>query len=362
MLTLTLALVGQTVELRSGPVGLESQLSGLLNSMRVALEQDARSAMPMRPSPTRTANPCATDIQKLRCSDSACLKRNAESLAPACAALLLGAPEPSPAPEPHSESAGHYTLISQGSDGQMHRSSGPIGLQSLLGMPMGAPRSASMRPMMAGNLAELMPGLAMPMLRGFMPPELASLLASPRMQLLAEPEEEEEEEPRHPCAREVAACTREAHAPNGLSRTDLEQCLVRHLQQLSPDCQCFVHHVTGGRLAAMHQQPHASLEGAARQVPTVVITEVPPPTVTVTVEVDDPEMPPPHHRVSCLLVFTALFLLTFLLARAFLMLLCCGSKAKRVVVVPPEHAKISVVGPRAVDIVQVAEPVKKDRA
>ena len=60
MITLTLALVGQTVELRSGPVGLESQLSGLLNSMRVALEQDARSAMPMRPSPTRTANPCAT--------------------------------------------------------------------------------------------------------------------------------------------------------------------------------------------------------------------------------------------------------------------------------------------------------------
>ena len=39
-------------------------------------------------------------MRRLRCTDSACLKRSAEELSPTCAAFLLGSPEPSPPPPP----------------------------------------------------------------------------------------------------------------------------------------------------------------------------------------------------------------------------------------------------------------------
>ena len=38
-------------------------------------------------------------MRRLRCTDSACLKRSAEELSPTCAAFLLGSPEPEPLPE-----------------------------------------------------------------------------------------------------------------------------------------------------------------------------------------------------------------------------------------------------------------------
>merc|ERR1719443_1376986 len=48
------------------------------------------------PTPT---NPCYEDMKKLRCTDTACLRRSAELLSPSCAAFLLdqqGYPEPPP--------------------------------------------------------------------------------------------------------------------------------------------------------------------------------------------------------------------------------------------------------------------------
>lgn len=287
-------------------------------------------------------------MRRLHCSDTACLMRSAESLVPACASLLLSEPEASPAPlEQPRHSSGNYgffTMESTSADGHVQRMSGPIGLAHIFGPSAMGPRSAMLAPRLE------LSGSFIPMLEGFL-----SGGDGPLFETLFEPEPRQPRyqprpPPRHPCEREPV-CQRELQ-----DHTRLDggvECLVRHIEQLSHDCQCYVHQMTGGRLIGMpppSPAPH----------PAVHVHTVPPPLDYVendpTAESPEEEggMPP---RAHCLLVFTLLFFLTFLVARSLAQLLC-GRRTRQVVVVQPNQAKIV-----AAEIVQVAEPAtKKDKS
>lgn len=345
---LPLALLGQVFQ---GSDSIEMQIPALLESMRTMIESDMRAAM--RPRPAPMANPCAADIQRLHCQDSACLLRAAETLAPACAGLLLSKaedePQPSPMPVPSMGTrGGTFFSISRGPGGEVSRVSGP------LSMFMGGPRvppSATLAlrrpPMMAPMQDSMMAPMAV--LGGLMPPDLVSMLrltlGGMDVQLSMDKEEEEEEpegaEAQHPCAKEVSACVRETHGDD--SRPAIESCLVRHMAQLSPECQCFVHHVTGGRYAAS-----AASAAPAAATATVSVRTVPTPETVAVVGPDmvivEPSMPR-AHGAACLFILTVLFVLSFLLVRSCVTLLCCAASARRVVVVPPEHSSIATVAP-----------------
>jgi len=380
----SLALMGQLFI----PVGAGPRLPDLFNSLVASIERDMR--------PPRLANPCAEvrykpwraalatpapqnpptrppphhatqiqrnsppnlsqDLRRLHCSDTACLMRSAESLVPACASLLLSEPEASPEPleQPRHSSTGSYgffTMESTSADGHVQRMSGPIGLAHIFGPSAMGPRSAMHAPRLE------LSGSFIPMLEDFL-----SGGDGPLFETLFEPEPRQPRyqprpPPRHPCEREPV-CQRELQ-----DHTRLDggvECLVRHLEQLSHDCQCYVHQMTGGRLIGMPPPapaPHPAVH--VHTVPPPVDYVVEPSTVTVEIEEDD-GMPP---RAHCLLVFTLLFLLTFLVARSLARLLC-GRRTRQVVVVQPNQAKIVAVGPMvAAEIVQVAEPAtKKDRS
>lgn len=188
-----------------------------------------------------------------------------------------------------------------------------------------------------------------------LPPELGSILDT--VQIM----EEREPEPQHPCAREVDICTRETHS---MSRAAIEDCLIRHLPQLSRECQCFVHHITNGRASA--QQPSAVAQPRST-LPMVHTVSVPTPKPAEhLMDVHTQSVHHSAHSLSCLLIFTALFL--FLLVRACCQACCFRSSVaqRRVVLVPPEHAVIRTVKPHpmlAVEsadakAVQVAEPLR----
>lgn len=282
----------------------------------------------MRPVVSRPpTNPCAQDLARLRCADSACLKRSADSLAPACAAFLLGAPQPSPAPEPrvvgavssvraapeprpvNSGMSGYFSITRTGPDGRIERTSGPIS------MPLSS--SAMMAPIMP-----FAPGLLRAL--GFDPFDEEAV------------EEEEDDEPAHPCAREVPLCIRETHSEASAAITD---CLIKHFEQLSSECKCFVHHMKQRTTAA----PSAAAASSSSS-PTVRTVAAPGARASVVVTLASEEEGPshrPYHRLSCLFFFTALFVVAFLLARACVLTLCGSSKqaVRRVVVVPPPEQK-----------------------
>jgi len=316
------------------------ELSGLISQMKQTMSA---------PRPTAT-NPCAEDIRRLGCRDTACLKRAAETLAPACAALLLADLEPSPAPvlqrirsgPPALSSGGYFTISSSGSDGNVQRISGPIDVS--------VPRSPS--PLTT-------PGLSMMM--SMLPPEISNALAA----ALQEAEEQEEaaekaEEAQHPCAQEVNACVRETGCN---SRSAIEGCLVKHFTQLTAECQCFVHHITNGRVPT--QAAAAPVAVAIRTVSTPMEART---SHAGGLEVTELGLEPDHsaHSLSCLIVFTGLFLLSFFIMRAIVTLLCCPTRGRRsLVVVPPEHTTIKAVAAPPLLVseitkpIQVAEPLSK---
>jgi len=322
-------------------VGSQQQLSSLLAELKAQLSP--------RPAPTPLANPCAEDMKRLQCTDAACLKRSAESLAPACADMLLSKVEPSPAPMHRTRSSGYFSLMSSGPGG-IERISGPL-------------PSFSVRSVRVPNVAN-MPGFGSVL--EMLPPELASIVSASMIEE-EEMKEEQDHEPQHPCAREVNACVRETGSE---SRSAVEGCLVKHFTELSTECKCFVHHITNGRVDAA---PAAAVSGMARATarPVVIGTVTTRPVAVDEVIIADRGMSSkidhPAHRLTCLFVFTGLFLLTFLVLRSLITLLCCRGRVRTVVVVPPEEARIKTVGTTpplliselTTKPVQVAEPFAK---
>ena len=87
------------------------------------------TSMRMAPPPMMRrppSHPCSADMQRTRCADVACLKRNARALSPPCLGMLMDAvrAEPSPAAEePSSYSSSSYQVIVSDADGTRRFSS-----------------------------------------------------------------------------------------------------------------------------------------------------------------------------------------------------------------------------------------------
>jgi len=336
---------------------------GGLSQLVAQLERQI--APPVKKAPM---NPCAEDMHRFQCADSACLKMHAEDLNPTCAAFLLGdsEPEPSPAleelliegpgaflermrqqmpgmpmalarptsPQPvavsSSNSAGFYTIMTSDSDGHVYRSSGNLrGGDELM-------RTSALAP--------------------FFPPELLDQIFGGLIleQDVADDGMELEPPSTHPCARELAKCEHEKSAPCG---DVLEAWLVEHFAELSSECRCAVHHLSGFRPTSANA---AVMPAATAKVATATAEDI------IIVEGPEEEMHP-LHRVSCLFFFLASMVVSIMLARSCV-LLCCGPSARatrRVVLVPPEAATIKAVNHHEAVViqkqekVQVAEPLSR---
>jgi len=339
--------------MRSVEVPMPFMLGGLQN-MLAELHQ-------IRPVAQRLSNPCAQDIARLRCTDSACLKRSADELTPVCASFLLGEPQPSPAPEApptavstvrstlrsmpmrQPSSSGFFSMEVLSSDGKMQRVSGPM------------PGGATLSPMSFG---------AMPSLGSFLPPELRAFMQGIMQVELDNDDEDEEDDDeegmaQHPCQREVPLCIRET---NSRATDAITACLRKHIEQLSPECKCFLHHMQDQRA------PQASVASA----PTVHVVQLAKAPAqahgidaleAVNVAKPPPGLDGPHHpahHISCLFFFTTLFVVAFMVARACVHAMCGSRPVRRIVVVPPpDEPSVIASRPRKVEAVQVAEPYVK---
>jgi len=275
------------------------------------------------------------------------------------AGISSGTPPRSPAPR-RAGATGFLSIRTTDADGEVHQYDTRIGPDRMMltfgggragaGVAPSAVLSASGRgvELRMAPMAHISPLLEM------LPPELAAMFSSGQLPSVVEAALDEADEPEpaeahHPCAREVGACTREMGCE---SRAAIEQCLVRHFEDLSAECKCFVHHVTGGPPAVVHR-PVARDAGVADADRVAVAT----------VSFEEVRVHP-VHRLSCLFVFTALVLLLFLLVRACCSLLCGRAPARRIVVVPPQRASIKTIDAppllvREIKAVQVAEPLEK---
>ena len=202
------------------------------------------TSMRMAPPPMMRrppSHPCSVDMQRTRCADVACLKRNARALSPPCLGMLMDAvrAEPSPAPEePSSYSSSSYEVIVSDADGTRRYSSSD-----------GAAPPA--------EVAELM---------GWLPGELSAIFGEePPMP----PPQPVAAQQGHPCEKEVDLCSAET---SSTTRAAIEACLASHYTELSPSCQCFVHHVMGDAPAV--QAAMARAAGAAPARAPVVRTVV----------------------------------------------------------------------------------------
>lgn len=322
-------------------------------------------------------------MARFKCRDSACLLRSAEGLSPLCAGFLLSEPEPSPSPEvppvvaqmiaprpvPLARSAspvGFFSVTTSDGDGHVREVHSEVDLSA---------RGASLLP---PGLEELLPIPMLSILGQAMPMPSAAADEHPRvavapsssssgpmammMSLLRAAEEDADLElvvdaaprpapPQHPCAAYIPACAREAHSN---ARADIEACLVRHLDQLSSECKCFVHHTVPAAA-----QPQQAAAADAQSSPTVaVVAESGAADSGAATEGDEMRHAHPLHRLSCLFVFSAVFLTTMMLVRACV--LACvgkgGAAPRRVIVVPPEApAPIKAVPSKAI---QIAEPLR----
>jgi len=352
------------ISIEAAPPAIMMDIGGELSSLLSQLNR-----MRTTPRPTRSTNPCTEDARHLHCSDAACLRRAADDLTPACAAFLLNAPEPSPAPEavaavsrtrapparaPSADDAaptGFFTVFSSTETGT-RRVSGRGALEAMM-------RAEMAPPLMPQAMAELLPPEMRALLGGAfgMPPMMAGMShgmshhampphgiieIAPGIALSLDDDEEEEARPRPvPCQAELAALHCE--------RASAQQCLLSHLPQLSHTCVCHLHHMLGERFdaaVASHAPvpPRGATERRSRDEADDVIVVVDPNTHHHDHAghhgVHELEPPPAHplHRLSCLLFFAALLLLTTMATKACLAVLCGGRGAARahIVMVPPE--------------------------
>lgn len=366
MLSLLLApaVLGEFIEpfvsLSTSPTDPMADLKAQLEKMRASME---------RPSPV--ANPCAEDMKRFGCKDTACLARKATDLDAACIMMIAQPaimPSPSPMPLVASGSMqGVFSMTSTDENGHVERISGPV--SALLG-GAGIPRSAmlsSRPPMLSPSMGGMFSMFPPEIMQQMLSPGLAAIIGGIEREIKLE-EEEEEEAASHPCAREVNICTRETHST---SRAAIEGCLVEHFESLSPECRCFVHHITDGKVPAGAKPVAAQVAPKKNSQRNDVVTVRAVPLMETTILVDDlmVDEVPVHrhgegHKLSCLFFFTLFFLFTFLVVRACCRCLCCPARAtRRVVVVPPEAAVIKTVDPppmliSEMKVVQVAKPLK----
>jgi len=355
-------------------------------------------------------NPCASDLARTGCKDAQCLKRHAESLSGSCAELLLrpvpsrSVPEPSPAPSaggaadlvskllgakvdsqvppsqmplslfmrgPRTEehrrpvqqpAQGFFTVVSTDEEGHSKTFSGPLGGEA--SMPPELAQLTEMASSVRSEIDSVFSAFA-PMLLG-RPLEMMKMpepeRASPREQYPVasigdDPEEvaAAERVKHHPCGDEIMQCRQ----IGGHSMGEIKQCLLKHLDQLSPRCKCFVTQVEGPEKVQRQLPPSAQAAAA----PKVSVVSVGPAS---RVEVLDdltisrvrPSLSSAHgahaaHGGPCVFMMGATLVLFVLMLRKCLQC-CCRAAAPAptmAIVVPPEQTSIKLMEPlRSEDI------------
>jgi len=330
----------QPIQVQTSGHDMVSQINGILSELE-------RIHMPS-PRVVRTpSNPCAEDQRRFRCTSASCLRRSAEELSPSCAAFLLGSPEPSPAPQEQTARS-VFSVISSDSQGHVQRMSGTVPQAMLAAMMPPGPDFRDIG--MPAEFAAMIP----PEIRALMGSSMRGAVGLANPQAAQEKETEEEKEPRHPCAREIASICMPS---SGVAhRSTIETCLVAHLSQLSASCKCFVHQTIPS--AQAHAAVGTGGAGAPPQLAVVVALPHHMPRTAGLVDGHPVELHP-LHRLSCLFFFTALFLLTLMVTRAVLLALCT-TRQRNVVMVPPQATAIRVRSSNhaaaPVREVQVAKP------
>jgi len=382
--------------------------------------KDLYSSSLRMPAPT---NPCAQDLARTGCKDVACLKKHAESLAGSCAEMLLRpmvqppsrkVPEPSPAPMPRGSraaadmvskllglpelsaeekmpskmmhppkgramesplgEAGFFTVTSTDEEGHTSTFSGPIGVSS--GLPPELAQMTEMLPPIGSLLGAFAPSLfgdLPPLFEMRAPRERPTAFigdAPPRVARMPSASIGDAPSAGHPCAEEIMAC--EASGAKGPAV--VKQCLLDHLEQLSPRCKCLMNQLEGPQ--RMQQQLPPAAKAAA--APVVHMTSAAPPMRVVVVDKDatismgaPPDFaahevhgvhgvhgpPPGPHGGACALMMGATVVLFLLLLRKCIACCCKPSATSNVAIaVPPEAMAIKLVEPlRSEEIKAVAK-------
>jgi len=385
------------------PMSFLSDIAASLGQMKDIYKAPLRSPVPK--------NPCASDIARTGCKDAQCLKRYAESLSGSCAELLLRpslkpVPEPSPAPmpshrgygaaadlvsallgqhepkkagryptasigdDPHylqnlhtrraadaDEGQGFFTMVTTDGEGHSKTVSGPIG--SMPTLPPELAQLTQMIPDLPDIASSLFGAFAMPQLQ----PEPGTR-EYPTASIGDDPEEVAawERAKHHPCGQEIMMCRQTV----GGEQDAVKQCLLSHLEQLSPRCKCFVNQVEGPE-KMQRMLPPSAKAAAAPTVHAISAPQLREQPMRVVVEIDDvvrdPRFPArPHtapvHGGPCVFMMTATLVLFALVLRKCI-LCCCRPRAPAphmAVVVPPEQTSIKLVEPLMVaDIKMVPE-------
>jgi len=265
-------------------------------------------------SPMRSiVHPCAKDTERLECSSMSCLREAYDSLGPDCADFIKNGKLETYLRPPSKEP------IFQGSISMM--SSGPDGVMRVMSRPLETNEMPSQSQMLPPLMMPEMPPLDVLM---SIPLQLSQVLQdveiSPRLII------EDVPEPAAPCMREIDLCKRETGAA---SKDAIEGCLLAHLEQLSPPCRCFVHHITDGRaeMEMQRSRPSPQMKIASMSAPSHLHHPLPPshhPTG-------------PFHQLGCFFFLFTVALLVSLVLRSCC-ILCFRKPVRRVALVPPRVA------------------------
>lgn len=288
-------------------------------------------SMPSAPMPM-PRNPCAQDMERLGCASAPCLVANLARLSDQCARLVV-APSPSPVTvshpmmDPLALFGGLAERIEMGrpemdveisvedADDEWEVASSSFG--GSIGFP---PEFNALLQTLPIEVATMFTDVAMPIARP-RPPPPAAVHAN-----------------AHPCAAEVAQCTKET---GSTGRSAIETCLLAHYDELNPSCKCFMHQVMDSSSALKARAPAATAAPALRTVPNIV------------------EQPPtePMAHVTCMLFMPLMVIAIALLIRRCC--LCCFErKPVFAAIVPPEQATINTVQPLI--CVPIAPPLKPE--
>lgn len=322
ILAMIVGITSEIIEMKATPVSSQafSMPTGLFSIMSMMDEMaktlDSELHRGVVPLPK---NPCAQEQLALGCKDASCLKKNLSTLSSACANLIVGHganahhSEPSPSPTPQRAFGSLLSfepfedVVRVTPDFTSWASSPPTDLMNLL----------------LSNIAGNMPTVFV---------RQAPRTAVPAPSPVPKPS-------GHPCENEVGQCARES---SSTSREAIEMCLIKHYDELSSNCKCFLHQVL---------PPEAKKLLPSGPPP---ITE---PAMRVVVGTGGGfAMPAPEmqyewvHRghvgqhVVCMLFMPLMILALALLIRRCC-LACFAPKPQFAAVVPPEPTLIKTVEP-----------------
>uniref|UniRef100_A0A7S4B471 Uncharacterized protein n=3 Tax=Chrysotila carterae TaxID=13221 RepID=A0A7S4B471_CHRCT len=304
-----------------------------VQSIAKALDED----LPRSPV---LSHPCEEDLRRLECDGASCLSQlGASALSPDCARLIFSEEPPRPTPQP--------MLVPMPSPmpmPQMMRS--PLDLFSGL-----AQRFVNSRPEMEVEISvqdgegnEWQLSGSPPFSASLLPPEISRIFSEfpigfaglfaepmrPQMAMAAERASASD----HPCAAEMERCRTDHDGTT--DRLVIQQCLIEHLDDLSPQCSCFVHQMAPASELAQGRSAAAPVVHALPERVERVVRITP----------MGMDMPHEHHmqHASCMLFMPLLVLAIALLVRRCLVL-CFPSKPVFAAVVPPAASTINTVEP-----------------